>query len=79
MTEMYWKEKLNRAVEKANRDTLETQKKELVFRTPNGTLTSDPFDRSGTVSKELANWLNDLANASFTVVPFDQKKDKQND
>jgi hypothetical protein len=72
---MNWKEKLDRAVKKANR-SLETQKKELVFRTLNGTSTSDPFDRSGAVSKELANWLNDLANASFTVVPFDQKNDK---
>jgi len=25
---------------------------------------------------QMVVWLNDLENASFTVVPFDQKKDK---
>ena len=36
--------------------------------------------QSATVSDELLvqtfAWLNEFANASFTVVPFDQKKDK---
>jgi hypothetical protein len=40
----------------------------------------EKVQQSATVSDELLvqtfAWLNDLANASFTVVPFDQKKDK---
>ena len=28
---------------------------------------------------QMVAWLNDLEDAGFTVAPFDQKKDKQND
>lgn len=43
----------------------------------------EKIQQSSSVSDELLAqmfaWLNDLANTSFTVAPFDQKKDKQND